>query len=276
MATALGTQLGTNLGTALGLDADAASELELIETFLALNLFSWPIFANSDVVGAKISDVHDNVAAGVGAKAVDANHVFTQANDALRPAATAVDAALNGVPASQFSGSTWLASSIAAVNWRFTHDGTGCLRLYVIVPDNVGATSIIAGSDSGGTNGFNDMVFATAQYRASVGNASASIFDVRPGSLVNGVGAVPHVTYSETASPNVSARVGDGTPVTANTTLSPILTDASSTVRLGTRADGALPFVGRMSEAMFAKNPTPEMMTKIDRYMQLKYGFFLT
>ena len=272
--TALGTFLGSNLGTTLGWDSDA-SELAAPEASLSYSLFSWMGSDYYAISGGKVTSFWDKVAAGVGARAIDANHAFSQGTTGNQVVTPAADALFGNRLSAAFvvANNTYYDSSLSPTPWRFSHDGTGMYVYAICASTSTAASQVVTGTRTTSTG--------ITLYRAQAGNV-CNFYDGNVSTTVLGYSGASWVTNSaelwrwgyRTADIPDSAMVRKGTLSNVSNQLSaPASGDPQNTMRIGSDNFGN-PFGGNMCDVMFVSGgPLDSTLdANVKRYAYLKYG----
>lgn len=245
-------------------------------------MFSWARADSRVESGGKVTQFTDKVflPAGGGAagnaRSVDPSHAFAQATALNQPAASAVDA---GFPVPQlssvFGGQAYLDSTIAAANWAFCQDGSGCLRVHVFVPTAAASNSIVFATIQTSANGVQDALIAGSGLVSTLFNAGGSIAAPQTGSgtIVNGTGAYVSSSYSEALSPKYDLHLKAPSVSSGSPSGAPVAGAPSATACLGGRGDRAVPFLGNWAESLFYKgNNVASVLANVQKYLSLRYG----
>lgn len=211
----------------------------------ALGPFSWIRGDYYAVSGGKVTAILDKV---------HPTNTFAQgtaANQVLEPTAESL---VNNRPVFRFlaASTTYYTSSLAASEWKFLHDGTGCTVLTVGILRSTSTAPHVILSTGDGSTGANGRGFYFTWYHGP-GPLHVLIIGTGSGRIVNDQTSVGpgnanpahYVTrYKESEAPaewlNTKYEGGASTGNTGNSALAPSSSDPSSTLVIGRRFDGAL------------------------------------
>ena len=262
------------------------TELQLLENYLALNLFSWFRADNIVNVAGKLGSWNDKVADGVGARAIDAAHMLNQASGPNQCALPVVSAAVNNRALAQFvkATPTFYASTLAASNWSFLHNGAGFRAWAVIVPTLGGAgVDTIFGTlrqqditAAHGTTFYVVDASAGDPLTLAIGRAAATLtVNVTTGAsgLSASTGAIVSCSYIEGVSPEYVIARGNTTLSSGNSAAAPTATAPANTLRIGINAGtNENAFNGGIAELIFANTVSTTLSSSVARYLLLRYG----
>jgi hypothetical protein len=268
------------LGTALGTWPDdvggggGGGELEALETYLSQNLFSWIRADTFTQSGGKITAFQDKVASGVGARAIDASHAYSQSTDAQRWTPS-TDAALDDkevAVSSQLLGP--YVSSLAASHWACTEDGSGFESWTVCkftALATIQALLQTSGTDSSGMN----LVHSAGDLYLALFQAGADplSYTVIGPALATNTAYVVNVRHATASSPQRYGKVTGKTAVSGAYANAPASENPATTMLVGNNA--AIPNIGltgNFAETMITKTLSPTMQANVASYLLLRYG----
>ena len=259
------------LGGAPSVAAAASTPTEVVrlDYFMAYNMFAWVQGDRFTTSGGLATSLVDRVAAGVGARSINAAHAFTQAAPGAQVANTTNDSALGNKPSFVFTGAQYYASNISPASWLFSKDGTGLMIACAMVPTDISVSSVVcATSGVSGQNGLQAIIANPGNMVMGVANLTGVVTLTAASSLANGVAAKLVMTYREADAPKATLRSGAAF-VSGPSTAVPDAAITSS-MYIGGRSDVVALAKLRLADIAFAKLPT--LFAPVLRYYFLRYG----
>lgn len=249
-----------------GSGGGGAPELEQLEAYLALNLFSWIRADYRTEAGGKVTAFQDKVADGIGARAIDANHAFAQASGPSQPALPVVNANMNGRETSAFGGGTIsVRSTIAPANWAFMHKAAGAQVHFIWRPTS--DASQVLFTDYTGSAGFDAIRNGTTVEPRALGVFTSGIST--PGWTLN-VAAYLRVVHASTNTPQRLVTRGSTVLISGAYPGTPSALDPATPLEIGRLSGASL--IGEWADMLIGNTADPVLDASVRRYAQLRYG----
>lgn len=248
------------------------TELAQLEEYLARNLFSWMRADYRTEAGGKVTAFQDKVADGVGARAIDPAHAFSQSTGGLQVNAVTTSALINGREVGTFTAAQRYASTIPAVNWPI-QDGTGWSMLLIFVPKETGlVTHSLLSTHTSATTGFN-LYYTGASHTPDWGVYNNSGSDLSPapsgGGLVPDVATFLRARYMEGDTPEMLLQSGASAVISGASTTLPTSGAPQNTLTLGALSNGIQAANFLFADLLVYKTAP---FAAIQRYALLRYG----
>lgn len=254
-------------------------ELATLEDYLAKNLYSWMRADYRTEVGGKVASFIDKVTlvgnVASNARTIDSSHALTQANPARQVAAVGLSASMNNRETASFVRATGNYYDSTIADWRFLHDGTGGEVWITVLPSadtNLQAlygtrapagVGITSARNSGGSQGQVMYVLKTG----GVFNVASIV----PGAAPNNVAKYVDQKLKLSDTPNYVQRASTTVIDSGSITNSPMDSGINAApLRLG--SDGGNHADMLWSDLLVTNNPSPTLLTNVQRYMFLRYA----
>jgi hypothetical protein len=247
------------------------TELVRMGYHLMRNSFSW---ARADVrfeSAAKVVSFSDRVADGIGARAIDAFHAFTQPTSGTRVAAVATSALANGREVATFTGTQWYVSTLAAQPWSSLHNL--CTAFMIVVPKLLGTTQVILETvqTPGATNGiqFNRGAAGTG---FGVYRATGGVFGFNLGGAVVNVLEILEMRIQYGTAPYFYGQRGATSNQLAGTGSAGAYADATQTLTFGDRFGGVAGTQMLFADLLVNFAVSTAYTAQVRRYALLRYA----
>jgi hypothetical protein len=248
-----------------------------IVDFLANNAFAWVQTANRIEAAGKVTSFPDNVAPGVGAKALDPNHAFTQSNGAGQIAAITRVAAYNNQEVATWvkAVNTFYVSTLAPSAWTVWHSGVGGYVLIIASSTTVSGNDVAASSRSSTTG----ITFYRSNpnyiaYYASNGTTSVVAPPSAGGTVPSGVPRLWRAGYVVANTPDSAVFVnGVQSGAGMDQQSAPTASDPQSSMIIGGDTVSTDTFGGNIADWFFVKASSNIALIEqnVLQYARLKY-----
>lgn len=241
-------------------------ELAALEAELSISCFSWLRADTRTESAAKVLAFQDRVAAGVGAKAIDPAHAFSQPTSTSRANAGSTSVYANNRDVVPFVTARY-DSTLAPSDWQPWHSGYGLLAI-VTSPTAINATGIMTETQLTGNGQLfvqsSTNNYATSVYRPSTGQSASTDTAAAVVNVLRSV--ITHVSPT-----NLMILRSGGSVV--NQALTGTSASTATTMHIGARPALVAPMNALFAEAIFATpvNPAP-LIARLQRYFFLRYG----
>ncbi len=250
-----------------------AAELAALEQYLSLNLFSWMRADTFTPAGANVGAFPDRVAPGVGARAIDANHTFSQGTAANQVLAPVANATLNGQLAVKgiIASNTKYASSLVALDWAWANSAAGTtVAAVTALPASLTGDQWVAASFDGVTNGL-DCRTSTAALVARVLELPAAPASRTVTGLTASAAALVTFRHATALSPDSELRCAGSTPSAGDYSATPAGLSPTVSMRILGASFGGSSYDGHIADIMFAQSVSAVLLANIQRYTLLRY-----
>lgn len=200
-------------------------------------------------------------------------HAFTQGTGGLQVNDPTADATLLNALSATFAGGQRYLSNLPALAWRFMHNGTGFESYDVLVPTNLGASTIVW-STTQPNPGAQLAILTTGINIIETTAASAAVSNLTDtGSAVLNARTVVRTSYGTAASPQATLKVNGRTELTSVELVTPSPGASSVSMTLGARTDGVIPLQARWGETLwFARVLSTAERAIVSGYLLNRYG----
>lgn len=225
-----------------------------------------------DGVSGNVASWTDKVAAGTGIRAIDASHAYSQATSARQVAVPSASALFAGKVAASCT-NAYYESTAPASAWQCSNDGTGFTEYYVLAPSTVAAGNAYVSNTQ--VANIQWAVLRSTDTLAVFLRDSTNTVIMSPiaSTVAANAGQVWKVSYSESESPEGTARIGTQTANTANTTAPPTASAPGKAQGIFAHAANSAPFTGQwVAKITFDRIVSAAHDAVVRSYITAKYG----
>lgn len=204
---------------------------------------------------------------------------WTQGTAANQPTFVASDARFAGKPSVEFDGSNdSLQNALAAADWKFLHDGTGCTVAVVFhCPATTSSRIILDSCNASGSNvGFALFMNNTTDTINGQVAAGGGVNALVTGSIAAADGAshIACFTYAESVAPNEwEFRIDKAASAAGNSTAAPSAGNPLGSLIFGCTQSGTLFLRAAVAEMVIVKaRASTATLQQLEAYFAGRYG----